>query len=222
MGTPAHMKIDFDAETHTYKVNRVVYPSVTQILSDEGWSDYSFLAYRPARDPCFENRGEELSYRGHWVHAACALLLQGRLRWDSLHSAPAWAGFVLSCQLAVDRNGITPLLIEQIFFNPEDGYCGTIDLLCVIEDWLVVLDLKTGEKERWHRLQTALYRRGVLYLPVEVYPWRGEAHRRATLHLKEDGSPGRLEWMDDVRDYEWARAVVKSWYARKELYGDGR
>lgn len=213
------MRVDFDPIEHRYFVNRKEYPSVSRILQDEGWSDYSALDSKPPRDPRFNSRGEEVSYRGHWVHHACALLARGRLRWSSLQSSPQWAGYVQSFKLWKDQSAIVVLLVENIVFNPVDGYCGTIDLLVIYMDWFVVIDLKTGEKEPWHRLQTAFYRQGLPYLPEDLYPWRGKPHRRATLHLKEDGSPARLEWMDDVRDLAWARAIAASWYARGALYG---
>jgi len=62
-------------------------------------------------------------------------------------------------------------------------FAGTADRIAVLPDGqLCVIDLKTGGKEKWHRLQLAAYRDAAEQrLKVRI-------HRTAALYLKKDGS----------------------------------
>lgn len=203
------MQVRFDSARHAYydaATNRRV-PGVTQILTDEGLIDYSFL------DP---DRRAQVLYRGRWVHAAAAIRFQrGRPLPRSISRGHAmYDGYLEALESFHAAHSITPMLIEQVVVNPESLYAGTLDLASIIDDWLVVLDLKTGDDEPWHRIQTALYRLALPYLPD--YQFATDPHRRATLHLRRDGNYA-IQWHDDVRDLAWARALVAAWHAKVEL-----
>lgn len=105
--------LDFDDETHTYRFEGRVIPSVTQILFDMGcisefstWSEF-------ARD------------RGTKVHQACALL-PDRLDWTTVDARIL--PYVMSLQEWFKVSWINIVAQEQRGYNRELGYAGTLDL----------------------------------------------------------------------------------------------
>jgi hypothetical protein len=175
MGTPATSKtIDFDAERHMYTVAGHPRPSVTQILTAAGLIDDAWYTI-------------EARARGHAVHVACHYLDEGDLDPAWLESSP-FAGYVRSYQRFVADVGFVCDRIEERLFNATHGYCGTCDRTglfrgCDPANPNVLLDLKTGGNEAWHRVQLAAY--------AACQPDPGR-FRRFNVYLSRDGSRARL------------------------------
>ena len=68
--------LDFDPKSHTYRVGRLVLPSVTQILETVRIIDYSHIPW-PTREMAL--------FRGSWVHEATAMDDRGESWLDPLH-----------------------------------------------------------------------------------------------------------------------------------------
>jgi hypothetical protein len=105
--------LDFDEESHTYKLEGRVIPSVTQILWNmEAISECStFIEYPRAR--------------GTAVHQACALL-PDRLDWSTVD--PRLVPMIASYCVWLTGNNIRVEAQEQRGYNAELGYAGTLDL----------------------------------------------------------------------------------------------
>lgn len=94
-----------------------------------------------------------------------------------------YAGYHRSMQQWIDIAKPEPIAIEEKRVSPLKGmpFAGTFDLLCRMHDRAkqvrVLLDLKSGQEERWHRIQIQAY--GLLC---------PEADRLAVLYIHEDGS----------------------------------
>ncbi len=150
----------FNAEDHSYWLGARRLPSVTQILDDCG------LIYH-ASDEALE--------RGHRVHEACALLLQGRLDWASVD--PRIFGWVSSARtLNFEAFGKIEE-IETPRFHSALKVAGTPDLITELD----ILDFKTGAPAPWHKAQLG----GYWYLA-------GQNRQLISVYLQEDGSLPKL------------------------------
>ncbi len=138
--------LSFDAESHTYYLDGVKIPSVTQVIRSAGLSDYSHV------DPAHL---ADLAERGTYVHEATELLDRGELDDDSIaaDAAPYLAGYRSFLR------DVTPdyILIEERLASIKHRYAGTIDRLAKIGGRLRVLDIKTGTGAEWHKIQLAAY-----------------------------------------------------------------
>lgn len=75
---------------------------------------------------------------------------------EALYRFAGWRRWAKDVQL-------TPLAVEARVFNPQHGYCGTLDLLCTIEGRPVLKDWKPNSS-LWceRRLQSASYRKALV------------------------------------------------------------
>lgn len=139
--------LEFDAATHTYSVDGLVVPSVTQVLEACGVVDYSYLP--PA------TRAMALG-RGSAVHSATQYDDEGDLDEALLDDElrpylEAWRRFRRD-------TGFTPDLIEHRGFHPQYRYAGTLDRRGGFPNGTrAIVDLKTNSSEGWVRMQLAAY-----------------------------------------------------------------
>lgn len=170
--------LEFDAETHTYKLNGKVVPSVTQVIR-------AVLPERPV--------DEFYLGRGRAIHHGCRLLDEGRLDWSTV--APeieprirAWQNF------RVDLCGYRPCAIEQPLGSEALQFAGTLDRVFERQgaDW-TLMDLKSTISPQ-ARVQLGGY--SILWSAQ----WRGEGPRRplkraGAIELQDDGQYKAL-WLD--------------------------
>lgn len=140
------MSLQFDAESHIYRVNGVVYPSVTQILSGMGLlPDYSKL------DPFYRERGTA-------VHACIKMRLLGEeIDWDfegADEVRPRFDRFLWFDE----EYDLKPYVIEEPLHS-RYGYAGTPDLVAFSGklDKLVFVDWKGDAREKGQDLQIEAY-----------------------------------------------------------------
>lgn len=188
--------LTFDEESHTYRINGVVVPSVTQVLYGAGFIDKQWFT-------------EEARQRGGYVSQATQFEDEGTLDWDALDEG--LRGYVEAWRKFRREAGITEILsVERQVCNPELAYAGTLDRLvrwgrptC---SW--VLDIKTGAKQAWHSLQTAAY--------AGCLPGAPSCHKRGSVILKEDGTYKFIKHSDwgDWRVFQAALSIYH-WKSEK-------
>lgn len=131
----------YDPETHTYSVNGIELPSVTEILQSAGLVNTAFYT-------------EESAWRGSVVHACCQYDDEGDLDEASVPEEAkghldAWRRFKLETGIRKFDG------IEQPLFSPS--YAGIPDRTGIRDGRRFVLDIKTGVLSPWVRLQLVGY-----------------------------------------------------------------
>lgn len=124
----------------------------------------------------------EAAARGTYIHEACALLDGGGdgtgLDWRSVPEE--WHGYLHSWEKARQWIGIEDYEVEVPVRSVRFGFSGRADRI----GQRYLLDLKTGEKEAWHRLQTSAY--------AEAYreaTGKRSFLSRASVYLRPSGTP---------------------------------
>lgn len=170
--------IDFDPDTHTYRVQGAVKPSVTQILKP-------LCGYEWVSQEVLERKGDI----GRATHKAVELWLSPEgLDETSLHESvrpyfDAYRRF---------HDAVKPeiLATEQQVYHETMGYCGTLDLEAFMFGELSMPDIKTvAQMGPVVGIQTAAYSQA-----------RGGSHVRYGLQLRPDGTY-RLEKYSDPTDW---------------------
>lgn len=136
-------EILLDKVTHTYTVDGVVKPSVTQILDDLGFIDKEYYT-------------EEGRNIGTAVHVCCEWLDKGiPFDWDALDQRVA--GRVRAYIRFKEETGFVPDLIEHMVYNPELDHAGSLDRTGKLNAKRVTIDFKSGQEEAWHKFQGWAY-----------------------------------------------------------------
>lgn len=107
-------RFTFDADTHTYRHDGVVYPGVTSVI--RGLIDYSMVNEEMLRIA---------AERGSYVHLATQLDDEGALDESSLD--PQLIGYLDAWRLFRFEKGFKPSAIERPLFHPLHRYCCTLD-----------------------------------------------------------------------------------------------
>lgn len=160
-------QLDFDAETHVYRVGDRVLPSVTQVLEEVGFVDKAWYT-------------DEGKTRGTYVAEATALWDREELDVDTLDEnlrgyLEAWVAFRAAWQCDI-------LAIEEPVWHPTFWYAGMLDRRARQRDaGKYVLDIKTGQEQCWHALQTAAYAECLRHRDLIHYD-------RAAVYLRPDGT----------------------------------
>lgn len=186
----------FDPEKHLYSINGIVVPSVTQVLEEERFVDFSGIP---------SDTLEQAKARGTYVHQVLHAYLEEDF--DVADTDPRFRGYVDSAIAFLESADMkplrsdagTPLAVEYRFYDRIRGFAGTIDYVAWDPDGVLSLnDWKTGEPtDVAAALQTAAYEYG---LRITLFPDHKFPIRRRAIKLYRDGSPGRVEPYDDVRD----------------------
>lgn len=136
------MKIEFDATTHTYKVDGVIYPSVTRILKSVGIIDDTYYSNASA------SKGEE-------IHELTQLIDEKIITLESLKDNP-YVGYVQAWVNFINEYQVTFKAIEKLVASTLHHYSGTMDRradvgLLKLND--AVIDIKSGQLADWHGVQ---------------------------------------------------------------------
>jgi hypothetical protein len=206
--TPARVMtpgLVFYAESHTYNLDGVIVPSVSQVIADNRLGpDFSRV------DPVTLEQARQL---GTAIHAALHYSDEGTLDEATLDSRVA--PYVEAWQRFLDERKVTLVEMEQRFADRLLQFAGTVDRIAVVDGRPVVIDLKSGTCEGVG-YQTAAYahladqRRTVQRWAVQLHPERAIPYSvipcprladwsifRAALELTHErarlGLPWRLE-----------------------------
>jgi len=196
---PPPASVAFEEATHIYTVDGRPIPSVTQVLNEERFIDFSMVP---------NGTLHQAQFRGRYVHAVIHLLLDGDF--DLSECATEYRGYVdsaLGYLATLKKRRLVEVAggpgVEWRFWHLTRMYAGTIDYLgWDVDGVLSIDDWKTGEPEDVAAaLQTAAYEAGVRHclLPQQLPDYEGPIRRRA-VKLFKDGRPGRVELYTDPRD----------------------
>jgi len=194
-------RLQFDPQSHTYRLGASVLPSVTQILADVGISDFS--------QPWFT---EDVRDRGSYMHAAILLDQQGDLDEGQLDPQlvpylAGWRQFVMETSAEVE-------FCEQRLCDPVLGIAGTLD-------GIILLPTPTGRKRRvLIDLKRAFYPSAAIQLAAYQHMAHGlydqpVAFERAVVELP--GNYGyRMHLLTDPLDRSTWQAAVRIFQWRRE------
>lgn len=149
--------LTFDPETHEYRLNGEVVPSVTQVLSLAGLIDGRW--YTP-----------DAAQRGTYVAQATEMDDEGTLDESALD--PALRAYVEAWRKFRTDTRCDVIAAEHIVWSAVHRFAGTLDRWLLIDGKDTLIDIKTGSPEPFHPIQTAGYaaclkvhmERGAVYL----------------------------------------------------------
>ncbi len=160
--------LEFDAATHTYRLDGELIPSVTTVLKSVGLVEYAMIPQEVL---------QAAAHRGTAVHTALEYLDREEL--DRSTVDPSIEGYVVAYERFVRDSNFIPLHIEHRVFHGNYRYAGTLDRTGYLGDSLTVLDFKTGLVLPGHAIQLAAYA-NCLVMPRRF--------RRIALQLSGDGT----------------------------------
>ena len=140
-------ELEFDRESHTYTVDGVVYPSVTQVLMDVGLIDTTW----------FRKGSDERGTRVHWI-CEQADKDTGGMRLFLDESLEEYEPYLDAWEDFKEKSGFVVSQIELPLYSKTLGIAGTLDRVGFLNDKLTILDIKSGVKQKWHGLQVAGYK----------------------------------------------------------------
>jgi hypothetical protein len=178
----------FDDTTHTYRIDGVAVPSVTQVLSDliPGWQ-----------------ASEWYLQRGTAVHACCAMIARG----VAFDHDPAIDGQVSACRRFFQE--VRPCVLsgttERSIFSTRYKFGGTLDLAAFMGNDRIIIDWKSSFGAALP-YQLAAY--SILYQEV----FRGcVINRGVGIQLNEDGTY-KMSQVYDLRNYKYGFLALLSAY----------
>lgn len=178
----------FDATTHTYKIDGVAVPSVTQVLSDliPGWQ-----------------ASEWYLQRGTAVHACCAMIARG----VAFDYDPAIDGQVRACRRFFQE--VRPCVLsgttERSLFSTRYKFGGTMDLAAVIGKDRTIIDWKAS-------FGAALpYQLAAYSIVCQEVLDDGRINRGVGVQLNEDGTY-QMSHVYDLRNYQHSFLALLSAY----------
>jgi hypothetical protein len=177
------------SKDHIYTVDGKVYPGVTTILGD---------VY--GRFPYPEGSAE----RGHHVHLATQLYDEDDL--DEATLDPLVAGYLEGWKRFREEMDFQVKQIELKVHNSVYGYCGTLDRIGTMQGRLYLIDIKSGAKAFWHRIQTAAY---ALCLPPDT------VFKRASVYLSAEGKY-KIDYYINKQDYHDWLSTYRVYQIKKE------
>jgi len=146
--------ITFCEKTHTYWLGSVKIPGVSEIIEGVGLMD--------AKAKQFYTQFH--SDRGTAVHAATVMIDNGTL--DESSVDPEIVGYLEAYKKFKEEGWPQWSCLEYSVFNKTLFYAGTLDRFGTINKELVVVDIKTGQKAKWHAIQLAFYCLALIEVPL--------------------------------------------------------
>jgi len=138
----------YNPDNHEYSIQydperKIVVPSVTQLLEYGHLVDNSFIPPHYADDGTEIHTMTELMDKGLYDASLCV---------DRVHAA--MVGYE---QFLLEHDVVWELTEQKVFHN-ELFYAGTLDRLGTVDGNPFLVDIKSGQKYRWHVVQVAAYR----------------------------------------------------------------
>jgi len=146
-------ELQFDAESHTYKLHAEDIPNVTTIIGtvvppSEGLVRWKVRCAHQGIDP--EERRNAAAILGTQVHLAFADLAAGN-EVDPFDYPEEASGFITGCRRFIDTHGPQFLASERKTYSEEHWYAGTLDAHVAFtrgafKGMTARIDLKTGKR----------------------------------------------------------------------------
>lgn len=184
------LEFTFDDNSHEYaRLDGRELPHITGMLEQCGEIDDRWYT-------------EESSARGTAVHKLTADFDLGAL--EPARCQSRFKGYLLGHVTTVQILRPEFKQIEEPMASARYGFAGRPDRIALIFALLSILEIKTGQKEKSHQLQTALQ----AILAAERYGIPADAWPRYCLYLKDSGRY-KLERHDKAADFTKAREIIK-------------
>ena len=144
----ASKELEFYEIDHKYCVDGVELPSVTTVLKNAGFNNYNYVK---------KNVLEIAAEQGNQLHSKIENYIKNDTIIDTCAAANAKFCNFLEFEDIYKPEWLGSEIKE---YSDLHGYAGTIDAVCrlkAINDNLVILDFKSGQKCKSHALQLAAY-----------------------------------------------------------------
>jgi hypothetical protein len=160
--------LEFDEQSHTYRLDGADLPSVTQAICEAGLVDIRWFT-------------EYSRWRGSAVHLACWFDDQNDL--DESTVEPSLMGYVEAYRRFRENYQFETKDIEARQYHPVFRYAGTPDRVGIVRGNPAIVDLKSGVALAGHPVQLASY----AHLPssLNLSPYDFE---RVAVYLQADGT----------------------------------
>jgi hypothetical protein len=183
------MKLEFIEASHTYLVDGEAFPSVTQVLHDQGFVDATW----------FTDYGRD---RGTMAHKCFHLDDMNDL--DDASVDPVLMPYLSAYRRFKQESGFVPSDSEVQLASMVYRFAGTLDKVGSFGDGIcAIIDCKTGPILPFVAIQTAAY---------EIL--KGAPYRRFALQLKADGAY-KLHQFTDRNDKAVFLAALSVFHWRK-------
>jgi len=136
--------LHLDPVSHAYTLGNRILPSVTEIIRTAGLMGE------------WGQNDEESMLLGRFVHEAAHLLDTGNYDHESGENQP-WKLHLEQYERFKADTGFKVKKSELSVYHPQFFYAGTLDKIGMLNDCIVILDLKTGARMPWHDIQVAAY-----------------------------------------------------------------
>jgi len=179
--------IEFDETTHTYIVDGVVTPSVSEIMKP-----LSNHYYKEINDDILKMAAD----RGSAIHKATEFLDMDL----DFEIKDTWKGYIEQYKLFKERYNPIFEGIEQQKTNGQ--YCGTVDRVCVIEGLKWLLDIKTSARinTKLVAVQLAGYKNLMIDEKIDKY---GVIHLSKNKYELKEIEPNDEIWDALLKIYEY-------------------
>lgn len=175
------MKIEFREEDHSYRVDGVLFPSVTQIIASAN----------PEKEKFFKD--DAAANFGRAVHKACNLYDKGLLNERTMDKK--LVPYLYCWKMFLRQTGFEPTHIELLVCSIKYRFAGTLDYAGILNGKRTIVDIKTGTSvPRDACLQTAAYQ--IAY--NEMFP-ANKVTQRMAVQLCPSGQP-KITPHSDLRD----------------------
>lgn len=193
--------LDFDSDTHTYRWNGEVVPSVTQVIGEWQKIDVGSSWYVSTFTGIVINaeRFESAALVGTAIHDMIHAYLEDDLDEDNtspdllniLDQFKEWERLFRPEIISLERQG----------YSEKYGFAGTMDLVCMIGRDRWVVDYKSGFVYRTAGPQLAAYEK-----IDQEYEESHAPRKRAVLRLPKDGSKFGWEPQESRADWKFFEA----------------
>lgn len=207
------MKLTFEHDTHTYRLNGQVVPSVTQALDFVNFVDTYWFT-------------EVCRKRGDMVHLGIHAYETGHLHKPGHTDLKVFQPYLDSWQKLKERMGITVIASEFRMGSDQYRFAGTMDIVALLGDSIAIIDNKSGIVRPCAAIQTALYdvlldepdpdltRQQLGNKADEFIKALTRPHWRFGVELHDDGSMGKLFPFTEYTDRGVGLAAVTCWHWR--------
>jgi hypothetical protein len=197
-GLEARSLLEFDALAHTYtdREGRRV-PNVSSILEPLQLYDFED---NPFITPEILEAARDF---GQNVHMACHLFNMGELDEEGLD--PALMPYLFGWKSFLQESGCTITHSEEIVYNRQAGYAGTLDARGILAKKRWLIDIKSGAVPWTVGFQTAAYQ--------EALPAGERPRQRMAVQLLASGRY-RIHEQKDAGDYQIFLSALNIWKAK--------
>lgn len=135
---PQFPELTFEEERHLYYLNGLEVPSVTTLMKPLSSDFYSTV------DPEVLNKAAK---RGTAIHNA----VENYAKFGIEDIPPVYAGYFAGFREWWDSRKPEVLATETKVYHKILRYAGTVDLLCIIDGRVTLVDYEQGREQRSHR-----------------------------------------------------------------------